>query len=201
MSMNRSEETGTLVEDGRRLRSERNRQKIIDAMFQLVRGGEYDPSVARVAECAGVGLRTVFRHFDDVDTLYQEMSSQMEAGILPEIAKPLTADTWQGRVKEMMARRIRVFEDVMPVKICAGVRRFRSDFLMANHTRFVSHESAALALALPQEVLDNEPLKNSFDIALSFDTWRRLRQDQSFSRAKATTVLETMLDALIAAAE
>ena len=201
MSTDRPVEDGTLVEDGRRRRSERNRQKIIAAMFELVREGDYDPSVARVAERAGVGLRTVFRHFDDVDTLYREMSSRMEATILPEIAKPLVAEDWPGRVKEMMTRRIRVFEDVMPVKICAGARRFRSDFLLANHKRFVSHETAALALALPQDVLDNETLKIAFDVALSFDTWRRLRQDQNLSRAKATIVLEAMLDALIAAAE
>jgi hypothetical protein len=37
-------------------------------------------------------------------------------------------------------------------------------------------------------------------VALSFDTWRRLRLDQNFSRAKATTALDTLLDALIASA-
>ena len=201
MATDQATQDQTHVSDGRRLRSERNKQKIVSAMMELVREGDYDPSVASIAERAGVGLRTVFRHFDDVDTLYREMSGQVEARILPEIAKPLTAKDWQGRVKEMMERRIRVFEEVMPVRICALARRFRSELLMANHKRFVAHETAALALALPPEVLENEPLKLAFDVALSFDTWRRMRQDQGFSRAKATSVLDTMLDALIAAAE
>ncbi|MEO1965896.1 TetR/AcrR family transcriptional regulator [Hyphomonas sp.] len=201
MATDQATQDQTHVSDGRRLRSERNKQKIVSAMMELVREGDYDPSVASIAERAGVGLRTVFRHFDDVDTLYREMSGQIEARILPEIAKPLTAIDWQGRVKEMMERRIRVFEDVMPVRICALARRYRSELLMANHKRFVAHETAALALALPLEVLENEPLKLAFDVALSFDTWRRMRQDQGFSRAKATSVLDTMLDALIAAAE
>ncbi|MCA8890321.1 MAG: TetR/AcrR family transcriptional regulator [Hyphomonas sp.] len=201
MATDQATQDQTHVSDGRRLRSERNKQKIVSAMMELVREGDYDPSVASIAERAGVGLRTVFRHFDDVDTLYREMSGQIEARILPEIAKPLTAIDWQGRVKEMMERRIRVFEDVMPVRICALARRYRSEILMSNHKRFVAHETAALALALPPEVLENEPLKLAFDVALSFDTWRRMRQDQGFSRAKATSVLDTMLDALIAAAE
>ena len=200
MTNSKTVDRETLVEDGRRQRSERNRQKIIAAMFELVREGDFDPSVATVAERAGVGLRTVFRHFDDVDTLYREMAGQMEDRILPEIQKPLTAPDWPGRVKELMTRRTRIFEDIMPIRICARARRFRSDFLMAGHKRFVSYETNALALALPEEILRNEPLKAAFDVALSFDTWRRLRQDQNFSRARATSALEAMLDALIAAA-
>ena len=200
MCSDRPASEDAIAEDGRRQRSERNRQKIISAMFELVREGNFDPSVAQVAERAGVGLRTVFRHFDEVDSLYQEMTAQMDARIIPEIQKPLNATEWPDRVKELMARRIRIFEDIMPVKICAGVRRFRSEYLMERHKRFVSHETAALALALPQEILSNESLMASFDIVFSFDTWRRLRQDQRYSRAKATEVMETMLDALIAAA-
>ena len=200
MCSDRTAADETLAEDGRRMRSERNRQKIISAMFDLVREGDYDPGVARIAEKAGVGLRTVFRHFEDVDSLYREMSTQMEARILPEIQKPLTAPDWPERTKELMARRIRIFEDIMPIRICASVRRFRSEFLMESYTRFFMHETAGLHLALPDGILSNEALFAAFDIALSFETWRRLRQDRRLSRAKATVAVETLLDALIAAA-
>ena len=37
------------ISDGRRARSERSRQKIIDALFTLVQSGEMKPSAARVA--------------------------------------------------------------------------------------------------------------------------------------------------------
>lgn len=198
MCSDRTASADAVTEDGRRQRSERNRQKIITAMFELVREGYFDPSVAQIAEQAGVGLRTVFRHFDDVDSLYREMSAQMEAKILPEIQKPLASPDWPGRVKELMARRIGIFEDIMPIRICARARRFRSQFLMEGHNRFVSHEATALALALPTEVLDNDTLTAAFDVALSFDTWRRLRQDRRLSRANAAAAVEAMLDALIA---
>ena len=74
MATDETTQDETHTPDGRRLRSERNKQKIVTAMMELVREGDYDPSVASIAERAGVGLRTVFRHFDDVDTLYREMS-------------------------------------------------------------------------------------------------------------------------------
>ena len=44
-------------------------------MMNLIEGGDLMPSAARVAEEAGVGLRTVFRHFDDMDSLYNVVKS------------------------------------------------------------------------------------------------------------------------------
>ena len=68
----------TESEDGRKRRSERSREQIIEAMFELVAQGELDPGAARIAEVANVSLRTVFRHFEEVDGLYQEMNRRVK---------------------------------------------------------------------------------------------------------------------------
>jgi AcrR family transcriptional regulator len=52
--------------DGRRVRSERSRKSIIDAMLQLVEEGILVPTAQQVSERAGVSLRSVFRHFSDM---------------------------------------------------------------------------------------------------------------------------------------
>jgi AcrR family transcriptional regulator len=54
--------------DGRRQRSSRSRERIVLAMIDLIRAGEMSPAAARVAEKANVGLRTVFRHFEEMET-------------------------------------------------------------------------------------------------------------------------------------
>lgn len=64
----------TKIADGRRKRGDQSRRQIVDAMIELVRSGEMSPSAAQVAERAGVGLRTVFRHFDEMEILYREMA-------------------------------------------------------------------------------------------------------------------------------
>lgn len=69
--------------DGRRKRSHSSRAKIVKALLDLVEGGTISPSAAEVAEAAGVGLRSVFRHFDDMESLYREMSDGIEAKVLP----------------------------------------------------------------------------------------------------------------------
>ncbi|MBP6689360.1 MAG: hypothetical protein KA153_05180, partial [Hyphomonadaceae bacterium] len=58
----RAEKIAEPVEvDGRRQRSDASRRKIAQAMLELLREGEPDPSADLVAERAGVGRRTVFR--------------------------------------------------------------------------------------------------------------------------------------------
>ncbi|MDH4042395.1 MAG: TetR/AcrR family transcriptional regulator, partial [Gammaproteobacteria bacterium] len=56
--------------DGRLLRTERSRQLIIDALHDLINEGVLQPTAQTVAERAGVGIRTVFRHFADMETLF-----------------------------------------------------------------------------------------------------------------------------------
>ncbi len=55
--------------DGRTLRRTRNRQRVIVALLDIVRSGELDPSVADIADRAGVSHRSVFRYFDDINDL------------------------------------------------------------------------------------------------------------------------------------
>jgi len=59
--------------DGRQQRSERSRQQIIDAMRKLVEAGVYIPTAQQVADEAEINIRTVFRHFSDMDQLYYEI--------------------------------------------------------------------------------------------------------------------------------
>ena len=78
----------TASADGRRLRSERNRQQIVEAMIELIEAGNPAPSAARVAEEAEVSLRTVFRHFEDMDTLYREIAREMLIRVRPILQRP-----------------------------------------------------------------------------------------------------------------
>ena len=72
--MTQSEETNPVAHekpDGRLLRSERSRQLIIEAIIELVDEGFLIPTAQQVAERAGVGIRSVFRHFDDMDSIFE----------------------------------------------------------------------------------------------------------------------------------
>lgn len=184
--------------DGRHARSVATRDKIVAALLQLVRDGDVAPSAVRVAETAGVGLRTVFRHFDEMDTLYREMSDVIEAQVMPIILKPFEAPEWRGRVREMAGRRIGIYETIMPYRISASVKRFQSDFLMQGYYRQLQLERTSLHAILPQAVIDDAPVASAIEVSISFQCWRRLRHDQGLTVEAARAVVETLLDAVLA---
>src|SRR5690348_13326162 len=100
--------------DGRRVRGQTNRRKIVEAMIALVSEGVLSPSAQDVAERADVGLRTVFRHFDDMESLYGEMAAQISTRILPLISMDFTVSDWRGRIDELIERRAQAFEKMLP---------------------------------------------------------------------------------------
>jgi AcrR family transcriptional regulator len=58
--------------DGRTARSLRSRRAIVDAMRALHAEGDLSPTGPRVAERAGVSLRTVWQQFADMEALLVE---------------------------------------------------------------------------------------------------------------------------------
>ncbi|PKP83354.1 MAG: TetR family transcriptional regulator [Alphaproteobacteria bacterium HGW-Alphaproteobacteria-18] len=186
------------TEDGRKRRSERSREQIIEAMFELVSGGELDPGAARIAEVANVSLRTVFRHFEEVDGLYLEMNRRVKAEVMPIVESPFNATNWRDTVLELVDRRAEVFERIMPFRVCGSIRRFRSDFLMKGHQDFVALERSILDSVLPEEVRSHVVTEAAFDTVLGFDTWRRLRQDRGLSVKDARATMRKLVEALLA---
>ena len=185
--------------DGRRVRRHRNRQRIVAAMLELVRAGVISPSAEEVAHQAGVGLRTVFRHFDDMDSLYGEMAETMRRELQPIVAAPFASEDWKGRLDEMLDRRARLFERAMPFKNAADVHRHRSAFLRKDYETMRSEERAALASALPSELKNDKKFFAALDHALSFSTWQHLRRDQKLAPAQARQTIQFAMRSLIGA--
>ncbi len=183
--------------DGRRQRSERSRSQIIDAMFSLIREGDMSPSAARVAERAEVGLRTVFRHFEDMDSLFVEMAERISSEIMPKVLAPFEARDWRGRFMEHVERRIEIYEYIMPVRVSANLRRFQSRFLMEEYRRNLLIERASLSALLPEEITSDPVLFAAIETTVSFQTWRRLRQDSGLSQEEAASVFRLMMERLV----
>lgn len=178
------------AEDGRKARSEASRRAIVAAMLALVREGNVSPSAEDVAARGKVGLRTVFRHFENMESLYREMSALMQAEIIPLAEKPFAATGWRANLDELIARRAELFERILPVKVASDVVQHRSDFVKADSVRLVRMQRRALEDLLPAGVRSDAVLLEALDLALSFDSWRRLRRDQKLSPAKARAVME-----------
>ena len=103
--------------DGRFDRSVKTRAKIVAAFIDWVGSGNPAPTAEQIAVHAKVGLRTVFRHFDDMETLEREITSSLDAVMMPLVLKPLTAVGWNERLTESIERRCEIFDRIAPYQI------------------------------------------------------------------------------------
>ena len=117
-------------------------------------GDQRSAAVVEVAERAGVGLRTVFRHFQDMDSLYREMSAVIEREYMAVVERPFEGRTWRDRVLELVRRRAGVYEKIAPYKQGSNVHRHRSPFLQADHARLVQTSRDILRRELPPELAE-----------------------------------------------
>ncbi len=60
----------TSLTDGRSARAARTRDAVVEALLSLLDDGNYRPTARQVAERAGVSLRSVYVHFDDLEDLF-----------------------------------------------------------------------------------------------------------------------------------
>jgi AcrR family transcriptional regulator len=187
--------------DGRRARSESSRQRIVDAMMELIRGGDMNPSAARVAEEAGVGLRTVFRHFDDMDAIYAEISATISRQLMPIAMTPLTNEDWRDNIRDLARRRVQAYETMLPFRLAANMRRYSSPFLMGQYAQIVNFERELILRQFPDNVRSQHVTVEAICAALSFQNWYVLRHDQQLTAEDAGTITVHMVESLISAAK
>lgn len=183
--------------DGRHKRADVSRRKIALAMLELARAGQASPSAEEVAEQAGVGRRTVFRLFSDMEGVYREMHAVMVQRLSPMFAAPFAATTWRARVDELIERRARMFEEMRPIKSAAEAHRHDSAFLQNEHRKLTKLQRDTLFATLPDSVRTDTERAEALDLCLSFEAWRRLRQEQRLSSKAALAVWRRLATALL----
>jgi AcrR family transcriptional regulator len=185
--------------DGRRRRSEQSRAKIIEAMLSLVREGTIVPTAEEVAVRANIGLRSVFRHFTDMEMLRREMVGQMSQSYAKWFT-PFEGENWRDQLKDLVSRRTLAYEEIMPFKRAADIRRYKSSVIGSEFDRLNILMRARLLSVLPEEFTKQTILFESLDLVLSIDAWRRLREDQNLSIEDAREALHVMVQAVLSQA-
>jgi AcrR family transcriptional regulator len=186
-----------LATDGRVRRGERSGQAIVEALVELVGAGILEPTAQQVAARAGVGIRTVFRRFSDMERLFAEMGGWLQADALPLLVAGHPHGDLAERARDLVGRRITFFERIAPYKRAANLKRWRSPFLRGGHARLVRALRADLLRWLPEVARAPAGVAQALELATSFEAWDRLRSEQRLSRERAQAVMECLVRSLI----
>jgi AcrR family transcriptional regulator len=185
------------IPDGRRLRSERSRQAIIEAMLSLVEEGVLIPTAQQVSERAGVGIRSVFRHFSDMESLYATADTRIRELYQGLFAGGNRKGTLEERLLHAVEQRALAYDAISNHLLSTKAQLWRHPILREQYARTQRQLRKDLDDWLPElGALDNAE-REMVDAITSFEHWNRLREQQGLSRESSIDLTARLLRPIV----
>lgn len=176
-------------QDGRRRRSQRTREKMLDALAAAISQQNADLTPESIAARAGVSLSTLFRHFGDVAGLARAMRERVAVRVLPLLsAEGFEGDT-RARVAELTRRRAELFEAIAPLRRVSLPREPGREPMQK---RFLTAMQNQLRAAVGPELSGRNATirEDAIDAMLSVGAWSHLREVRGLDPKAAHARLE-----------
>jgi TetR/AcrR family transcriptional regulator of autoinduction and epiphytic fitness len=189
--------------DGRKARSQRSREAVVQAVMGFVREGIPRPSATEIARRAKVSRRVVFNQFKDMEKL--------RAIVLARFAQEENAKFWQPvspslplpeRLPAFVRVRTARLEFVTPFRYSSLVLAPRSSRITAAVRGGASRAHAEVKAVFDKELRQVAPARRGRFAALliaacGWPLWDMLRQDLNLSQSRARAAMATMIAAVI----
>lgn len=192
----------TLPADGRAARSVRTRESVVEALLDLLHDGNPQPTAREIAAHAGVSLRSVYVHFDDLEDLFLAAAAIQFRRIEPLLG-PLQADgPIAERIAAFAARQADVLESTGPVRLAAALQVPFSAVIAEVHRQFYEGAIAELERVFATELdgldeTDRRRLLLSLALITSGNAWNSLRDDAHLSFADAQALVADHMTVLL----
>jgi TetR/AcrR family transcriptional regulator of autoinduction and epiphytic fitness len=194
----------TSVTDGRSARAARTREAVVEALLTLLDEGKLRPTAREIADRAGVSLRSVYVHFDDLEDLFTAAAG-MQFERMASLYEPVPTDgPLESRIKALVAQRARMMEAAGPVRRAALLQEPFSPTLAKVLGLVRKGMRAELDDVFAAELdrvrgAARERLLASIDVTAGTATWETLRRHDGLSVDAARAVVEEMLTRLLTA--
>jgi AcrR family transcriptional regulator len=187
--------------DGRSARSERTRRAIVAAHLALIDEGDLKPTGERIAERAGVSLRTLWTNFKDMETLFaatgelvKDRQDTLYRRIEPEL--PLAE-----RVERFCSQRIEVLEMLAPTARASALREPFSAQLRVNRVGNIARARRQVEETFEPELADVEErdqLVTAVTVASTWSSWSMMRDTLGMPIDEAKGIMLRTVTALLA---
>jgi len=190
--------------DGRRLRSERTRQLIIEAFLLLLRENPHMPTAVQIADRAGYSVRSVFQRFPDLHSLHVAATDFALGQALGTPGAPDTQGDRQTRLRSHIELRARTCEEWLPLwralvanrgespELTQRIRRARETTWQRMEQTYAP-ELATLGDAERTKVLI------ALESLTDYESWARMRELHGLSAEQARSVWIDAIDRLLPA--
>jgi AcrR family transcriptional regulator len=166
--------------DGRTARAQRTRRAIVDALLALIEDGDLAPTAPRIADRAGVSLRSIYQHFEDLEALFGAASGLYTDRVLA-MATPIEPEgPLPDRLDAFTVQRARILEAVTPVRRAALLQEPFSAQLRETRRRMEALGRAEIARVFAAELgrvppADRREVHAALEAASGWSAWEHLR--------------------------
>jgi AcrR family transcriptional regulator len=191
--------------DGRAERGRLTRERIADAVLDLLEEGETRFVAERVAERAGVSRRLVFHHFEDMAQLADAAITRRLDQLTSQVRPLPTEGPREVRVAALAEQRARILEWLTPTRVAIDRLESPSERIQQVMRQMLDFARLKLAEIFAAE-LDRLPearrtdLLNGLDAVTTWSTWHHWRT-MGLSPEEARHALEATVHALLRSAD
>lgn len=192
----------TSTTDGRAARAARTRDAVVEALLTLIDEGNLRPTAREIADRAGVSLRSVYVHFDDLEDLFTEAAGKQYQRMAALITRLPTDGPLADRIDAFVAQRCRLMETSASVRNAALLQEPFSPTL-AKVMHLVRKAARDEVQRVFRRELDRcsetarERLVAAVDVTSSGPSWETLRRHHGLSFEDASAVVTETLTKLL----
>jgi AcrR family transcriptional regulator len=192
----------TSLTDGRSARAARTRDAVVDALLSLLDDGNLRPTARQVAQRAGVSLRSVYVHFDDLDDLFTAAAHQHFERVRDLIERIPDHGPFETRLDLFTRQRARIHEASAQVRRAAVLQEPFSNALAEVLALARNLSRAEIELVFGKEIGRRKGDGRTcvivqLDMLSSATTWETLRLQYDQSPDEAREIVAKLLRACL----
>jgi Bacterial regulatory proteins, tetR family. len=160
--------------DGRNLRSTKSQKLIIDAVIKLFQSGNFNPTAQEVSDESGIGIRTVFRQFDDMENLINAVDQEyhQKRPLMIKVDPNLTIKT---RLKQIVETRNNIYSKESNIMMMTIFMSWKYKFLLKRYRNWQKFFRDETEKAIPELKKLDKQSQELVDAILSFAFWTRIK--------------------------
>jgi TetR/AcrR family transcriptional regulator, regulator of autoinduction and epiphytic fitness len=192
----------TSLTDGRSARAARTRDAVVEALLSLLDEGNFRPTARQVADRAGVSLRSVYVHFDDLEDLFSAAAHRHFERVR-DLVEAIPGDgPLEARLDTFARQRERIHESSAQVRRAAVLQEPFSPALAEVLSLARKMSCAEIELVFAPEIGRRDPgdrarLVVELELVSSASTWEALRLQHDLAPDAAREIVAEMLRACL----
>ena len=161
--------------DGRILRSQKSQSVILNALIKLINTGNYYPTAEEVAKESGIAIRTVFRQFDDMESLLMKVDELINHKLINDEKEIKLNSPLIARLELIVEERLHYYNKYENIMIATITQLPKYKILQKRYPEYQRLLRKRTEDIIPEILTLKSNNQELLDATLSFGFYQRLK--------------------------